>query len=41
MGGAFWRGESREVVICTIIAWLKMEDACILYNVIEFFDREK
>jgi hypothetical protein len=29
MGVVFWKGESREVAKPIIIAWLKMEDACI------------
>jgi hypothetical protein len=37
MGGVSWRGGSREVVKPTTSAWLKMEDACILCNMIEFF----
>jgi hypothetical protein len=41
MGGVFWRGGSQKVAKPTTIAQLKMEDACILRNVIELFDKEK
>jgi hypothetical protein len=35
MGGVSWRGGSCKVIRPTIIPQLKMEDACIFYNVIE------
>ncbi len=37
MGGVSWKGGSWEVTKPTTTAWLKMEDACILCNVIEIF----
>jgi len=37
MGGVAWTDESQEVTKLTVIAWLKMEDICIFYNVIETF----
>jgi hypothetical protein len=41
MGGVFWRGGSWGVIKFITIAWLKMEDAYILCNVIETFWRKK
>jgi hypothetical protein len=41
MGGVSWRGGSWEVTKFTTITWLKMEDVCILCNVIEVFLRKK
>jgi hypothetical protein len=41
MGGVFWRGGSQEVIKPTASAQLKMEDTCILCNVIETFWRRK
>jgi hypothetical protein len=37
MGGVSWRGGSWEVAKLIVIAWLKMEDTCIFYNVIKKF----
>jgi len=37
MGSMFWKGGSQEITKLTTIAWLKMEDAYILCNVIETF----
>jgi hypothetical protein len=37
MGGAYWRGGSQEVTRPLDIAQFKMEDDCILCNVIEIF----
>jgi len=37
MGGVFWKGKSREMVKPMTIAWLKMEETCILCKVIEIF----
>ncbi len=37
IGGVSWRGGSQEVIIPTTIGQLKMDGACILYNVIEIF----
>jgi hypothetical protein len=37
MGSAFWKGGSHEVARPIAIIQLKMEDACILCNVIEIF----
>jgi hypothetical protein len=41
MGSVSWRGGSWEVAKPTAIAWLKMEHACILCNVIETFWQRK
>ncbi len=41
MGGGFWRDGNWEVAKPMAITWLKMENACILYNVIEFFWQRK
>jgi hypothetical protein len=41
MGGVSWRDGSREVAKPTIIARLKMKDACILCNVIKTFWEKK
>jgi hypothetical protein len=35
MGGVCWRGGSQEVARPSTITWFKMQDACILCNVIE------
>jgi hypothetical protein len=35
MGGVYWRVKSQEIVELTTTTPLKMEDACILCNVIE------
>jgi len=35
MGGVSWKDKNWEVSKPTTITWLKMEDACIFYNVIE------
>jgi hypothetical protein len=35
IGGVSWRGGSQEVAKLTIIAQVKMEDVCILCNVIK------
>jgi hypothetical protein len=37
MGGVSWRGGSQGVVKPMAIAWFKMENAYIFYNVIETF----
>jgi hypothetical protein len=37
MGGVSWKGGSQELVKPMTITRLKMEDACILCNLIEFF----
>jgi hypothetical protein len=41
MGGMFWNGGSWEVAKPTVNAQLKMEDICILSNVIEIFLTKK
>jgi hypothetical protein len=41
MGGLFSKGGSREVAKPIAIARLRMEDVCILYNVIEIFLQKK
>jgi hypothetical protein len=41
MGGVFWKGGSQEVVRPMAIAQLKMEDVCILCNVIKNFYEKK
>jgi hypothetical protein len=41
MGDVSWKGGSQEVARPTTIAWVKMEEACNLYNVIEIFYRKK
>jgi hypothetical protein len=37
MGNMFWKGGSRNATRPMPTTGLKMEDACNLYNVIEFF----
>ncbi len=41
MGGVTWRGGSQKVAKHVAITLFKMEDACILCNVIEVFLRTK
>jgi hypothetical protein len=41
MGGVFWRGGSREVTKPKATTRLKIEDACILCNVIKTFWQRK
>jgi len=40
-GVVSWRGGSQEVVKPTTITQIKMEDVCILCNVIEIFYEQK
>jgi hypothetical protein len=37
MGSVSWKGESWDVAMLSTVAQLKIEDVCILCNVIEFF----
>jgi len=37
----FWKGGSQEMARLAIMAWFKMEDTCILSNIIEFFWQKK
>ncbi len=41
MGDVSRRGGSQEIARPTTIAYLKMEDACNFYNVIEIFVKKK
>jgi hypothetical protein len=41
MGKVSWRGGNHEVAKPMATAWLKMEDACNLCNVIEFVFQKK